>query len=476
MNPWMQIPGVNETIENREPEWYSRIMDYSYKDVRDDLSSGLGWVAEKATGNETVGDVVEFGSQVVLPDITDVKAGGIPVGAIPRVAKKLRKIDLKTADRLIDWTLDRANSIFNKGNPNWRLAGANNAPVDDLNKTVFFSKGDDATGGISKKGFNPNITKKNLELFNEIGWTDTAKLDIQDMLYGISADGKPIMSQYKRRVLKAGIGDETFNWSAFTKNRDVVVKDFLDGLQDLKIDPKTIHGHHISALRITSSLFDGLSPIQRKKLIKTFQKHGLQLGNHPDNLMALHKSTHLDVVHPFLEKQIGKYGQLLMDPAKIKKLNPRQREKLVEKFAKIIKKSEEIALNDTRKWLDNEFLNMSPEAAFRAKMDMLDQAFDNEVALRELLLANIKQPRVFSKDVKFARKMKQVQKQLLKGDINSAKQLSVWDIDEKSLDIWSSLLKSQPEVAKEIMKKFNFDPKQLELNFDLPPRQLDLDL
>jgi len=202
----------------------------------------------------------------------------------------------------------------------------------------------------------------------------------------------------------------------------------------------------------------------------------LQLGNHPDNLMALHKSTHLDVVHPFLEKQIGKYGQLLMDPAKIKNLNPRQREKLVEKFAKIIKKSEEIALNDTRKWLDNEFLNMSPEAAFRAKMDMLDQAFGNEVALRELLLANIKQPKVFSKDVKFTRNMKQIQKQLLKGDINSPKQLSVWDIDEKSLDIWSSYLKSQPEVAKKIMKEFNFDPKQLELNFDLPPRQLDLDL
>tara|TARA_Y100000816_G_C26075142_1_gene565847 strand:+ start:54 stop:1517 length:1464 start_codon:yes stop_codon:yes gene_type:complete len=306
--------------------------------------------------------------------------------------------------------------------------------------SMLMSKSDDATGGISKKGFNPNITKKNLELFNQIGWTKTAKLDIQDMLYGIDDTGAPLMSQYKRRVLKAGIGDETFNWSAFTKNRDAVVKDFLDGLQDLNIDPKTIHGHHISALRITSSLFDGLSPIQRKKLIKIFQREGLQLGNHPDNLMALHQSTHLDVVHPFLEKQIGKYGQLLIDPVKIKKMTPKQREELVVKFAKIIKKSEEIALNDTRKWLDKEFLNMSPEAAFQAKLGMLEDAFEKEVALRELLLDNIVYPRRTSKNVRFKNLLKKVEKQLKLNDIDSPRQLEIWDIDDNTLEMFSDLL------------------------------------
>ena len=322
--------------------------------------------------------------------------------------------------------------IFDGPNPKFATEGVPN--------TFFMSKSDDATGGISKKGFSSNITKKNLELFDQIGWTGTAKLDIQDMLYGIDDAGKPLMSQYKRRVLKAGIGDETFNWGAFTKNRDAVVADFLDGLQDLNIDPKTIHGHHISALRITSSLFDGLSPIQRKKLIKIFQREGLQLGNHPDNLMALHKSTHLDVVHPFLEKQIGKYGQLLMDPAKIKKMTPKQREELVVKFAKIIKKSEEIALTDTRKWLDKEFLNMSPEAAFQAKLGMLEDAFEKEVALRELLLDNIVYPRRTSKNVRFNNLMKKVEKQLKLDDIDSPKQLEIWDIDDNTLKMFSDLL------------------------------------
>ena len=325
--------------------------------------------------------------------------------------------------------------ILDGPNPKFATEGGANIP-----NTFFMSKSDDATGGISKKGFSSNITKKNLELFNQIGWTNTAKLDIQDMLYGFDDAGKPLMSQYKRRVLKAGIGDETFNWSAFTKNRDAVVKDFLDGLQDLKIDPKTIHGHHISALRITSSLFDGLSPIQRKKLIKIFQREGLQLGNHPDNLMALHQSTHLDVVHPFLEQQIGKYGQLLIDPAKIKKMTPKQREELVVKFAKIIKKSEEIALNDTRKWLDKEFLNMSPEAAFQAKLGMLEDAFQKEVALRELLLDNIVYPRRTSKNVKFKSLMKKVEKQLKLSDIDSPRQLEIWDIDDNTLKMFSDLL------------------------------------
>ena len=347
---------------------------------------------------------------------------------------------------------------------------AQNLPADALPSTglniikqmqeVFSGRLFGVTGGdfpaVPRKGFDPNITKKNLQLFDEIGFTGTNKLDIQDMLYGIDAEGKPLMSQYKRRVLKAGIGDETFNWSAFTQNRDEVVKDFLDGLQDLKIDPKTIHGHHISALRITSSLFDGLSPIQRKKLIKVFQREGLQLGNHPSNLLALHKSTHLDVVHPFLEQQVGKYGQLLIDPAKIKKLNPRQREGLVKKFAKIIKRSEEIAMENTRTWLDKAFQDLSPEAAFNAKLDMLNKAFDNDVAFREQLLKSVKSEepmlpykaedveitdtpktkrrRVTSRKTKFKKILKTI-----KAEYPDSKQMTIWDISDEALDEYRKL-------------------------------------
>ena len=329
---------------------------------------------------------------------------------------------------------------------------------------------------LSGQGFT-NITKKNLKLFNKVGWTGTAKLDIQEMLYGVDEVGKPLLSNYQRRLMKAGIAEPAFDFKHFKEHRGEIVKEFLDGLQDLNIDPKTIHAHHVSGLRVTSALFDGLSPIQRKNLTKTFLEEGLALGNDPKNLIALHSSSHLGVLHPFLESQIGKYGQLLIDPAKIKNMSVKNRKVIVREFANIIKESERIALEHSRKWLDEMFTNLSPEAAFQAKWDMLQQAFENELTLRKLLIEGITQPKIFSKNVRFNKQLKQLQKELFKGDIDSPEQLSIWNIDEESLDIWSSLLKdlnkTQPEAVQEIMKKLNFDPKQLELNFE---RQLDLDL
>ena len=273
-------------------------------------------------------------------------------------------------DPIVDEIFNTTRSIFNiaKEAPSGRMFGVT-------------AGGEGIKGG----GKYVNATKKNLEYFNKIGFTGTNKLDIQTMLYGIDDAGKPAMSQYKRRAIKAGLGNETFDWGQFNKTREVLVKDYLDGLQDLKIDPSTIHAHHISALRVTASLFDGLSPIQRKKLLKTFQKEGLALGNSPKNLMALHKSVHLDVVHPFLEKQLGKYGQLLLDPARMKRLNPRQREGLVKQFANIIRHSEEVALDASRTWLDEAFTGATPDQALSVKLDMLDSAFEERIKGLRLL-------------------------------------------------------------------------------------------
>tara|TARA_R100000458_G_scaffold59002_1_gene68374 strand:+ start:49 stop:1716 length:1668 start_codon:yes stop_codon:yes gene_type:complete len=462
--------------EDNTPDKLKNIANYSLKDFQYDA---MDFVEEKAGKNIDTGlpildkalvGAAVLGTAYAVPDATDFLVPG--AADTIRFANKINWKQLST--KLDDWLDPFKYSLFKKGSRDFAVPGGGSI-AQDGSMLMHKSDGASKSNKVSGQGFT-NITKNNLKLFNQIGWTDSAKLDIQEMLYGVNEAGKPILSNYKRRLLKASIADANFDFRHFKEHRPEIVKDFLEGLHDLNIDPKTIHAHHVSGLRVTSSLFDGLTPGQRKKLIRIFQKEGLALGNDPKNLIALHSSSHLGVLHPFLEKQIGKYGQLLIDPKKIKNMSPKAREKIVKKFAKIIKKSEAIAMEHSRKWLDEQFLNMAPEAAFRAKMDMLEQAFNNEVALRELLLANIKQPKVFSKDVKFTRNMKQIQKQLLKGDINSPKQLSVWDIDEKSLDIWSSYLKSQPEVAKKIMKEFNFDPKQLELNFDLPPRQLDLDL
>ena len=323
-----------------------------------DISEGLSDMKATQTGAMLGGSIV--GEYLPLP-----KGIGSVAGAGTALAAKKLIID-----PIVDEVFNTTRSIFNiaKEAPSGRMFGVT-------------AGGEGIKGG----GKYVNPTKKNLEYFNKIGFTGTNKLDIQTMLYGIDDAGKPAMSQYKRRAIKAGIANETFDWGQFNKTREVLVKDYLDGLQDLKIDPKTIHAHHISALRVTASLFDGLSPIQRKKLLKTFQKEGLALGNSPKNLMALHKSVHLDVVHPFLEKQLGKYGQLLLDPAKMKRLNPRQREGLVKKFANIIRHSEEVALEASRTWLDDVVTGATPDQALSVKLDMLDEAFEERLKGLRLL-------------------------------------------------------------------------------------------
>ena len=447
-------------------------------------AQGINYIAQRIRGGEfSRGEMIASGLASLLPGGAQAKSLGGTIGRTALRGGVSGAIETGAADLIDTGEIDAGNVVAG-GAMGTTFGGLFGTAAGQKETKLFFKRLRARMGSnldpeqavftpeelrsmgigqplmsledIPKKGFNPEITKKNLKLFDEIGFTGTNKLDIQDMLYGIDADGNPLMSQYKRRVLKAGIGDETFNWSAFTKNRDAVVKDFLDGLQDLDIDPKTIHGHHISALRITSSLFDGLSPIQRKKLIKIFQREGLKLGNHPDNLLALHKSTHLDVVHPFLEKQVGKYGQLLLDPAKMKKLNPRQREELVKKFAKIIKRSEEIAMESTQKWLDEAFENLNPQAAFDAKMDILNRAFNDDVAFRAKLLKSIKskepllpyqaedveipvtpktkKTRVTSKQTKFKNLLKKI-----KAQNPNTKQMTIWDISEEALDAYRKL-------------------------------------
>ena len=381
-----------------------------------DISEGLSDMKATQTGAMLGGSIV--GEYLPLP-----KGIGATLGAGTALAAKKLVID-----PIVDEVFNTTRSIFNiaKEAPSGRMFGVT-------------AGGEGIKGG----GRYINPTKKNLEYFNKIGFTGTNKLDIQTMLYGIDDRGKPAMSQYKRRAIKAGIANETFNWGAYDKTRKVLVKDYLDGLQDLKIDPSTIHAHHISALRVTASLFDGLSPIQRKKLLKTFQKEGLALGNSPDNLMALHNSVHLDVVHPFLEKQLGKYGQLLLDPAKMKRLNPRQREGLVKKFANIIRHSEEVALDASRSWLDDVFTGATPDQALSVKLDMLDQAFNERLKGLRLLknkLDNIGPylpyevedspiPELIRSKVRKKSGKKLLDKLLKPYDTD---QLTIWDIDPET--------------------------------------------
>ena len=139
-------------------------------------------------------------------------------------------------------------------------------------------------------------------------------------------------------------------------------------------------------------------------------------------------------------------------------MTPKQRRELVKKFAKIIKRSEEIAMENTRTWLDDAFEGLSPDAAFDARMDMLNKAFDDDIAFREQLLKSVKseepllpyqaedveipdtpktkKKRVTSKATKFKNLLKRI-----KTENPSWKQMTIWEISDDALDAFREFSK-----------------------------------
>lgn len=116
---------VNKFVPQAEPEWLTNLFDYSYKDLRDDVSEGVGWAAKKVTGSETAGNVAELGTQILLPDAVDFAAGGLPIGA----AGKLKFLSVfkrgsKTANKYVNASttikdVSRLNKVGDIiGNPN----------------------------------------------------------------------------------------------------------------------------------------------------------------------------------------------------------------------------------------------------------------------------------------------------------------------------------------------------------------------
>ena len=137
---------VNKFISKAEPEWLTNLFDYSYKDLRDDVSEGVGWTAKKVTGSETAGNVAELGTQILLPDAVDFAAAGLPIGA----AGKLKFLNVfkrgsKTANKYVD-----ATAIVSKVNP---------SKLNDLKAFSFATKVDNLTGGNVKSEVMQMLSK-----------------------------------------------------------------------------------------------------------------------------------------------------------------------------------------------------------------------------------------------------------------------------------------------------------------------------
>lgn len=138
-------PVLHFLPEDNTPRKLKDIMNYSLKDAQYDAMDFVGEKAEKYinTGIPNLDKVLVggavIGTALVVPDATDVFIPGAS-----DALKASRKVDWK---KLIDWTWESGNSLFNRlTNPNWRLAGAGDG-------SMMMSKSDIPLDG--GKGFKP---------------------------------------------------------------------------------------------------------------------------------------------------------------------------------------------------------------------------------------------------------------------------------------------------------------------------------
>ena len=210
--------------------------------------------------------------------------------------------------------------------------------------------------------------------FNKIGLTEDAKFSLRHML-----DAKD-MSSDQRRIIKTGISNPNYSMKSYKETRKILVDEFLDGLEFLGIDENKIEAHHISGLRQTSQLFEGLDRSEFPEMLKLVYDAGLFTGNDPKNLMAIQKEAHtgdenypnINAVHTYLTEELGLYGEKITGDfgVNIRDLSPKERIPYIQKLADTVKKSIPIAQQAIRDALDQRVYEKEPKALLDAANDI----------------------------------------------------------------------------------------------------------
>ena len=192
--------------------------------------------------------------------------------------------------------------------------------------------------------------------FDEMGLTDDVKFSLKHML-----DSKH-MTEYVRRTRKMGIGNPDYSLDDYKKTRQVLVTEFLDGLEAFDIEPSEIEAHHIASLRQVAQLFEGLERHEFPDMIKLIYKHGIFTGNDPDNLVAIPKIGHITdkkypniaAVHSYLNKELGLYNENIAGDwgVLVRDLTVEEREDFVKRFAAVVRGSQPVYEQAIRDALD----------------------------------------------------------------------------------------------------------------------------
>ena len=123
--------------EDNTPSILKDVADYSLKDFQYDVTEAVGEKVGGMTDNQFLGGLAAFGTALMIPDATDALVPGLA-----DTIKYSKRIDW---NKLIDWTQDSSNSIFNRLNPNWRGVTPDGVEVPN---TFFMSKSNNPSGFV----------------------------------------------------------------------------------------------------------------------------------------------------------------------------------------------------------------------------------------------------------------------------------------------------------------------------------------
>ena len=162
-----QITGKDPFSKENTPEWADKILDYSYKDARDDVSEGAGdlaeWGFKKAGYDENVaaniGKGVEIAGQILIPDAVDYLGG---VGYADNLARAAQKLpDLAGGIDKLSSGLRKVD-IPNPLSPRFAMAGGPNINMrqaDQFTPANTFAIKSKKGGGYSKQVRDENTLK-----------------------------------------------------------------------------------------------------------------------------------------------------------------------------------------------------------------------------------------------------------------------------------------------------------------------------
>tara|TARA_R100000152_G_C6758687_1_gene182580 strand:+ start:41 stop:1465 length:1425 start_codon:yes stop_codon:yes gene_type:complete len=214
----------------------------------------------------------------------------------------------------------------------------------------------------------PEVPQQIRLALSQIGSRDGVYDHASHLIY---KKGKVISSKESRNIIALfetdpmqyirGKGGKILDFDSYSKTQ---TKKFWDvygpELEKRGIKRKSIQLHHITSLQASIGLFDGIQWGSKEwyDLTSHLAKNFIATGNNPKNLMRItgdaltDKGTPHYLTHKFLDKKVGKQGELFFTSTKVEamKANWATRLQMANEFSSIVKESEAIAVQTQKAW------------------------------------------------------------------------------------------------------------------------------